>query len=267
MTSESAMEMSPRSPETAARTPASARTESRAANPDAPVRIEVKMPRHLFDRLADHEHAPRCRYDMATGIAEYVAEPGVLHEGQIWEIARLFDQIEYALHDAGHPRKLCVAGATRLLSDDGAFEPDQSLFTDSADALAATQVEDYLDVRKGHPAPDLVVEIDRSVDSSHKLGPYFRMGVREAWTWSRRDGVRIWGPDPDAPLGFRSVEGSRVLVGLTREDLALLLSGTPSLEASRRIARRVAEALASPSGAAPQNEVISRAKPRHRGSR
>ena len=245
MASEGAMESPSLSPETATRSPESSRAKGRVANPDAPVRIEVEMPRHLFDRLADHEHAPRCRYDMATGIAEYVAEPGITHEGHIWEISRLFDQIEYALYDAGHPRKLLVAGATRLLSDDGAFEPDQSLFTDPADARAATQVEDYLDVRKGHPMPELVVEIDRSVDSSYKLGPYFRMGVREAWTWSGRDGVRIWGPDPDAQPGFRSVERSRVLPGLTRDDLNRLLADPPSLEASRRIARRIAEAIVS----------------------
>ena len=36
-------------------------------NPEAPVRIEVEMPRDLYDRLTDWEDAPRSRYDMATG--------------------------------------------------------------------------------------------------------------------------------------------------------------------------------------------------------
>ena len=49
--------------------------------------------------------------------------------------------------------------------------------------------------------------------------------------------------NPDAPLGFRSVERSRVLPGLTRDDLAHLLSGVPSLADARRLARNIAEAL------------------------
>jgi len=41
---------------------------------DYPVRVEVPMPRDLFDRLTDHDHAPICRYDEATGRAEFLAE-------------------------------------------------------------------------------------------------------------------------------------------------------------------------------------------------
>ena len=54
-------------------------------NHDAPVRIDVAMPRDLYDRLTDHDEAPRSRYDMATGRAEFVAEPGVSHEWRAWE--------------------------------------------------------------------------------------------------------------------------------------------------------------------------------------
>jgi hypothetical protein len=39
------------------------------------VRVEVEMPRDLYDRLTSCDDAPRCRYDMATGRAEFVAEP------------------------------------------------------------------------------------------------------------------------------------------------------------------------------------------------
>ena len=49
---------------------------------DAPVRIEVAMPRALFDRLTDHDDAPRCRYDEYTGPAEFVAVPDMTHEVQ-----------------------------------------------------------------------------------------------------------------------------------------------------------------------------------------
>lgn len=50
--------------------------------PDAPVRVEVAMPRALYDRLTGHDAAPRCRYDVATGRAEFVAAPGPAHEGR-----------------------------------------------------------------------------------------------------------------------------------------------------------------------------------------
>ena len=33
------------------------------SNPDAPVRVDVAMPRGLYDRLTDHDEAPRSRYD------------------------------------------------------------------------------------------------------------------------------------------------------------------------------------------------------------
>ena len=216
-----------------------AATTDGCPGPDAPVRVEVEMPRDLYDRLTDHDDAPRCRYDMATGRAEFVAEPGVGHERRAAAISSLFSRIDDALEDAGHPSGLLVTAATRLLSDDGAFEPDASLFLDPVNALRVSDLEDWLDTRKGHPVPDLVAEIDRSVNSKHKLEPYFRMGVREAWTWSRRDGVHIWVADPASARQFRESDCSRVLPGLRRHDLdALLAAGYPS-EASRR-SRRIA---------------------------
>ena len=204
------------------------------------------MPRGLYDRLTSYDDAPRCRYDMATGRAEFVAEPGAGHERRAAAISSLFSRIEDALEEAGRPRDLLAAAATRLLSDDGAFEPDASLFLDPMKARAASALEDYLDVRKGHPVPDLVVEIDRSVRSRHKLVPYFRMGVREAWTWDRRDGVHLWVPAPRSVPQLRESERSRVLPGLGRDDLDRLLSAHPPSESSRhsrRLARLVARAM------------------------
>ena len=213
---------------------------------DAPVRVEVEMPRDLYDRLTDHDDAPRCRYDMATGRAEFVAEPGVGHERRAAALSSLFSRIDDALEDAGHLSGLLVTAATRLLSDDGAFEPDASLFLDPVNAERVSELEDYLDTRKGHPVPDLVAEIDRSVNSSHKLEPYFRMGVREAWTWSRRDSVHIWVADAASVRRFAESDRSRVLPGLHRDDLDALLAARAPAEASRqsrRIAGLVARAI------------------------
>ena len=215
-----------------------------AGGPDAPVRIEVAMPRGLFDRLTDHDDAPRCRYDEHTGLAEFVAEPGFAHEGPASRIAELFARITDALADRGREVSWTPAGALRLISDDGAFEADASLYLDPEAERAVRRVDGSLDVRAGLPPPDLVVEIDRSRRSRYKLAPYFRMGVKEAWTSHRKDGVSIWTPDADVAEGFRSVPASAVLPGLTAADLAPLCTrGDPREQArhSRRLARRVAE--------------------------
>ena len=214
-----------------------------AGGPDAPVRIEVAMPRGLFDRLTDHDDAPRCRYDEHTGLAEFVAEPGFAHEGPAWQIAQLFVRIADALADEGREVSWIPAGALRLLSDDGAFEADASFYVDPEAERAVRQLDGYLDARTGLPPPDLVVEIDRSRRSRYKLAPYFRMGVKEAWTSDRKDGVSIWAPHAGAPEGFRPVPASAVLPGLTGADLAPLCTrGDPREQArhSRRLARRVA---------------------------
>ena len=203
------------------------------------------MPRDLFDRLTDDDDAPRCRYDEHTGLAEFVAEPGLAHEGPTWAIGELVSCVRWALADRGHDVAWRATGALRLLSDDGAFEADASFYFDATaeQALRDRGLAGYLDVRTGLPPPDLVVEIDRSRRSRHKLAPYFRMGVKEAWTSDRRDGVTIWTPDAGAAEGLRSVPASAVLPGLTGADLApLCTSGDPREQGrhSRRLARRVA---------------------------
>lgn len=215
-------------------------------NPDAPVRIDVAMPRGLYDRLTDHDEAPRSRYDVATGRAEFVAAPGVSHEWRAWKLSALFSRIEQMLEAADRPAELLVAGASRLVSDDGAFEPDTCVFLDPARARAAMRVDGYLDTRKGAPVPDLVVEIDRSADSGDKLAPYFHMGVREAWTWSRTDGVRIWVAGTGSKGAFTQTDRSRAVPGLGRQALDRLLASRTPRDASRRardIARQVCHAM------------------------
>jgi Uma2 family endonuclease len=207
------------------------------------------MPRGLFDRLTGHDRAPRCRYDMATGRAEFVAAPLLSHESRATAVGELFSRIGFALADAGSRIEVLASRATRVLSDDGAFEPDEGLFIGASRIDAAERVDGWLDVRKGHPVPDLVVEMDRSTDSSNKLAPYFRMGVREAWTWSRRSGTVIWGVDPEAPDGFRRVDTSVVLPGVTRAALARLLearSGADRRYHLRRLAGMVASKMLAP---------------------
>ena len=214
--------------------------------PDAPVRVEVAMPRGLFDRLTEHDDAPRCRYDEITGRAEFVAEPGFTHEGPAWAIGDLVSCIRYVLADRGRHVGWRATGALRLLSDDGAFEADASFYLDptAERALQDSGVAGYVDVRTGLPPPDLVVEIDRSRRSRHKLAPYFRMGVKEVWTSDREEGVGIWTPDAGVAEGCRPISSSAVLPGLTGADLAPLCTPGDSLEQARhtrRLARRVAE--------------------------
>ena len=162
--------------------------------------------------------------------------------------------IRNQLVDTGRESGFLSAAATRLLSDDGAFEPDASLFVDldPAGMEMLMELDGYLDMRAGYPVPDLVVEISRSVDSNHKLAPYIRMGVREAWTWSRRHGACIWVADPgstaESGSKLRAADRSRVLPGLGQGDLDQLLASRSPAEASRhslRLANRVARSILS----------------------
>ena len=231
--------------------PVLSRPADPATNPDAPVRIEVEMPHGLYDRLTGHDEAPRCRYDTATGRAEFVAEPGAAHERRAAEISALFGLIRSMLGESGRVSGFQSMAATRLISDDGAFEPDASLFIDRSpeDMELLMQIDGYLHAGRGHPMPDLVVEIDRSVVSSYKLAPYFRMGVREAWTWNRDHGARIWIAESEAPSGFRAADHSRVLPGIEQEGLDRLLARTWPAEASRqshRLASAVVRAVNPP---------------------
>ena len=212
---------------------------------DYPIRVEVPMPRDLFDRLTAHDDAPTCRYDEATGLAEFVAMPGLSHEGRATLVDRLFFHTELMMMEAGLSLRMLPGRSTRLVSDDGAFEADTSLFVNPTNAVLALEIEGYLDTRQGHPVPDLVVEVDRSVNSKGKLLPYFRMGVREAWTWSPHDGARIWIPDSAASDGMRISEDSTVLPGVSLEALDRLLAEgfrDERFELSRHLAQQVAAA-------------------------
>ncbi len=216
---------------------------ARSGGRDAPVRIEVAMPRELFDRLTDHDDVPRCRYDEHTGLAEFVAEPGFAHEVPAAEVTGFFYRLDDALAARGRVVSWQFTGALRLLSDDGAFEADASFYLDAAAAKAVGRLEGYVDVRTGLPPPTLVVEIDRSRRSRHKLGPYFRMGVGEVWTNHRLDRATIWTADAEAVARCRPVDESAVCPGLTRADLDRLFTRSdPSSRArfSRALARRVA---------------------------
>ncbi len=219
-----------------------------AGGADAPVRVEVAMPRALFDRLTDHDDAPRCRYDEHAGLAEFVAVPDMTHEVQTMAAGQFVFRVQDALADSGVEVSWRPAGATRLLSDDGAFEADASFYLDAEAARALGQVEGYVDVRTGLLPPTLIVEIDRSRRSSRKLAPYFRMGVEEVWTNHRLESAAIWRPDAGAAAGCRPAEESGVFPGLTRADLDRLFArGSPSAQAkfSRALARRVADAMSA----------------------
>ncbi len=201
------------------------------------------MPRGLFDRLTGHDDAPRCRYDEPTGLAEFVAEPGVAHEEPAVAVSQFFARLEDALAALGLVVSWRFTGALRMLSDDGAFEADASFYLDAAAARAVGPAEGWVDVRTGLPPPTLVVEIDRSRRSRHKLAPYFRMGVEEVWTNHRLDRAVIWRPAAGPASACRPVTESGVCPGMTRADLDRLFArGDPPVRAefSRGLARRVA---------------------------
>ena len=227
---------------------------------DAPVRIEVAMPRDLFDRLTDHDDAPRCRYDEITGLAEFVAEPGVAHEGPAWAIGDLVSCVRYVLAEHGRHVGWQATGALRLLSDDGAFEADASFYFDAAAARALRDrgIAGYVDVRTGLAPPDLVVEIDRSRRSRHKLAPYFRMGVKErglrigrtASSSGRPMQTRPWLPVGSGQRGPPGVDRCRSRSALHERRPAGAGPACPARRApGRRANRRSLAATVDPTGA------------------
>ena len=76
----------------------------------------------------------------------------------------------------------------------------------------------------------------------------YRMGVREAWTWSRADGARIWVADPPPARGFRAADRSAVLTGLGRSDLDRLFAGRDPAGVSRELADQVVRAVVASGG-------------------
>ena len=182
-----------------------------------------------------------------TGPADaYVAEPDFARAGRAFSIARFLILVQTVLEDAGMSPGFFLTGPSRLRGVEDGCEPDVCLFINPARAIQAATVEGDLDARRGDPMPDLVVEIDRPAESMDALAPYFRMGVREAWTWNPDRGARIWVPDTRAGPGVRTTDRSRALPNLRPWDIDDLLAARTPTEMSRnarRLARRVGQAI------------------------
>ncbi len=175
-----------------------------------------------------------------------VAEPGFARAGRALSIARFLILVQTVLEDAGMAPGFFLTGPSRLRGVEDARNPDVCFFLNPRHAIHAAVVEGDLDARRGDPMPDLVVEIDRPARTTDALAPYFRMGVREAWTCNQDSGARIWVPDTRAGLGVRSTDRSRALPNLRPWDIDDLLAARTPTEISgnaRRLARRVGRAI------------------------
>ena len=176
----------------------------------------------------------------------FVAEPGVARAGSALSIARFLILVQTVLEDAGMSPGFFLTGPSRLRGVEDARDPDVCFFINPRRAIHAATVEGDLDARRGDPMPDLVVEIDRPARTADSLATYFRMGVREAWTWNPDSGARIWVPDTRAGLGVRTTDRSRALPNLRPWDIDELLAARTPTEISRnarRLARRVGRAI------------------------
>ncbi len=178
--------------------------------------------------------------------AAYVAEPGFARAGRAFSIARFLILVQTVLEDAGMLPGFFLSGPSRLRGVENTREPDICFFINPARAIQAATVEGDLDARQGDPMPDLVVEVDGPARSTDALAPYFRMGVREAWTWNPDRGARIWVPDTRTGPGVRTTDRSRVLPNLRPWDIDDLLAARTPTEMSRNarcLARRVGRAI------------------------
>ena len=96
-----------------------------SSDPDAPVRVEVEMPRDLYDRLTELRRRaalPLRHGDGTGGVRAPSLASGTSGAPPRFPVSSA--ESTHALEDAGHPSGMLVTAATRLLSDDGAFEPD-----------------------------------------------------------------------------------------------------------------------------------------------
>lgn len=86
-------------------------------------------------------------------------------------------------------------GSTTLDRPDLAksVEPDTCFYIQNASQLTGVNPE-----RPAHLPPDLVIEVDITSPSIHRMAVYAALGVPEIWCYGQRQGLRIYHLQPEA---------------------------------------------------------------------
>jgi Uma2 family endonuclease len=163
-----------------------------------------------YETLLDSLGERRLRHTYVEGRLEVVT-PSYDHESSKTFVGGL---VEMLCRLYGIPRK--GAGSTTMKKEDWerGLEPDECYYI-GGKSVAAMRNKVKFDADKD-PPPDLVVEIDVTASSKHRIEMYRRMGVAEVWR-CRNHAVTFFSLTKDGR--YRQIKHSRHFPVLTSEEL------------------------------------------------
>ncbi len=173
-----------------------------------------------YERLVaerEERRAPRFFYD--RGVLEIVS-PSAEHE----ELGHFLVLVVYELV-VEWEIDMRAAGHTTFRREDleRGFEPDGSFyFSRNAERVRGKA---NIDLARGDPPPDLIVEVDVTSHSLDKLPIYARIGVPEVWRYAGGRPEILGLRGEAGGEGYEPLPESRVLPPLTNDVLARFVEG------------------------------------------
>ncbi|MBP87199.1 MAG: hypothetical protein CMJ64_10845 [Planctomycetaceae bacterium] len=163
-----------------------------------------------YETLLDSLGENHLRHTYLEGSLEVVT-PSYDHE---WSKTLLGDFVATLCRVSRIPRK--NAGSTTMKDEDWdrGLEPDECFFIGD-ESVAAMRGKTQFDVSRD-PPPDLVVEIDVTASSDHRIEMYRLKGVREVWR-SKNDTIVFLGLSKNGH--YRQIKKSRHFPLLTSQEL------------------------------------------------
>ena len=135
-----------------------------------------EIPWNLYSALVETENHVRMAYD--GGILE-IMSPSSTHEAIVEAIRAV---ILAVLRQFRMDRVATASTTFRRAELDKGFEPDASFYLQAPSDIRSRMQTRNLDLRID-PAPDLVVEVDRTSSSLDKFPIYAAAGVAEIWRY------------------------------------------------------------------------------------
>jgi len=163
-----------------------------------------------YETLLDSLGERRLRHTYVEGSLEVVT-PSYGHESSKSFVGGL---VEMMCRLRRLPRQSAGSTTMKRKDFDRGLEPDECFFLgkDSAAAMRG-KTQYYADV---DPPPDLVVEVDVTASSKHRIEMYRLLGVREVWRCRNYD-VTFLGLTKDGR--YRQIKRSRHFPFLSSDDL------------------------------------------------
>ena len=174
-----------------------------------------------YETLLDSLGEQRLRHTFVEGSLEVVT-PSYDHESSKTFVG---DIVAVLCRVLGVPR--AGAGSTAMKKEawKRGLEPDECFYLGDKSVSAMRSKREF-DADKD-PPPDLVVEVDVTASSKHRIEMYRRMGVSEVWR-CRNHNVTFLGLMKDGR--YRQIKRSRHFPVLTSEDLTRFLAMRDELD-------------------------------------